>query len=305
MDDLVLHAIPDCLLTTLPSIVQTINESASSPYQTLQVVDVLERLKKAGRVRTHSLLLSEDESVTLYYRPRTRPLDIAPTACVTPPARVTRPGKTRLSFASPLKPTMDESLSCSGETSIAAEPTHSSLNPDASEHIPPISRTPTTPTSVKRKSTSALDNDEDGDESELDLAIPTHLRPRASTVCPTNPSASFSTPTVSFSSPSASFSTTPTRAPTSAQTPSLKQLDQQIAAAKDRVRTLRLVKTYRTKNDLNRLQELIDKWRSTAQQLYLDVHEGMQLSTPLKTLIDSMQVPYKLLDFDEENDCFK
>ncbi|TRY55403.1 hypothetical protein DNTS_034419 [Danionella cerebrum] len=73
------------------------------------------------------------------------------------------------------------------------------------------------------------------------------------------------------------------------------------------LRRLKMVKMYRTKNDLTQLQRLIDKWRSCAQSALHELKkelasEGKQAS--LSQLIDSFGIEDRLLQFDRKEEDF-
>ncbi|KAG1927199.1 swi5-dependent recombination DNA repair protein 1 homolog [Pimephales promelas] len=91
---------------------------------------------------------------------------------------------------------------------------------------------------------------------------------------------------------------------------SIRQYEELRKAVKERSETLRrlkMVQMYRNKNDLTRLQMLIDKWRSCAQSVLYDLQselptEGKQ--TSLSQLIDNFGLDDKLLHFDRTEEEF-
>ncbi|XP_077093182.1 swi5-dependent recombination DNA repair protein 1 homolog [Siphateles boraxobius] len=91
---------------------------------------------------------------------------------------------------------------------------------------------------------------------------------------------------------------------------SIQQCEVLRKAVKERSETLRrlkMVQMYRNKNDLIRLQMLIDKWRSCAQSVLYELQselptEGKQ--TSLSQLIDNFGLDDKLLHFDRTEEEF-
>ncbi|XP_077439061.1 swi5-dependent recombination DNA repair protein 1 homolog [Vanacampus margaritifer] len=86
-----------------------------------------------------------------------------------------------------------------------------------------------------------------------------------------------------------------------------ERLGREVKDKTETLRRLRMVKMYRSKNDPARLQTLIDKWRSCAQNaLYeLRLHvpaEARQAS--LSELIDLFGLDEKILHFDRAEDDF-
>ncbi|XP_061545405.1 swi5-dependent recombination DNA repair protein 1 homolog [Phycodurus eques] len=86
-----------------------------------------------------------------------------------------------------------------------------------------------------------------------------------------------------------------------------ERLGRQVKDKTETLRRLRMVKMYRSKNDLAQLQTLIDKWRSCAQnalyELQSDVPvEGRKAS--LSELIDLFGLDEKILHFDRTQDDF-
>nr|XP_020456091.1 swi5-dependent recombination DNA repair protein 1 homolog [Monopterus albus] len=85
------------------------------------------------------------------------------------------------------------------------------------------------------------------------------------------------------------------------------QLRKEVKEKMETLRRLKMVKMYRSKNDLTQLQTLIDKWRSCAQaalyELQSDVHvEGQKAS--LSELIDLFGLDDSILHFDRTEEDF-
>lgn len=91
---------------------------------------------------------------------------------------------------------------------------------------------------------------------------------------------------------------------------SIQQCEELRKGVKERSETLRrlkMVQMYRNKNDLIRLQMLIDKWRSCVQSVLYELQselptEGKQ--TSLSQLIDNFGLDDKLLHFDRTEEEF-
>ncbi|KAK7140189.1 hypothetical protein R3I94_012713 [Phoxinus phoxinus] len=91
---------------------------------------------------------------------------------------------------------------------------------------------------------------------------------------------------------------------------SIRQCEELRKALKERSETLRrlkMVQMYRNKNDLTRLQMLINKWRSCVQSVLYELQselptEGKQ--TSLSQLIDNFGLDDKLLHFDRTEEEF-
>ncbi|XP_018552358.1 swi5-dependent recombination DNA repair protein 1 homolog [Lates calcarifer] len=85
------------------------------------------------------------------------------------------------------------------------------------------------------------------------------------------------------------------------------QLKKEVKDKMETLRRLKMVKMYRSKNDLTQLQTLIDKWRSCAQaalwELQLDVPiDGRKAS--LSELIDLFGLDDRILHFDRTEEDF-
>ncbi|EDO45407.1 predicted protein [Nematostella vectensis] len=80
----------------------------------------------------------------------------------------------------------------------------------------------------------------------------------------------------------------------------------QIAEREDKLRKLKMVKMYRTKNDLTDLQKLIDKWRNVSQEAAerLLTKIKKEPSPKMKELLDQFQIDYKLIGYSEEEEGF-
>ncbi|XP_033102739.1 swi5-dependent recombination DNA repair protein 1 homolog isoform X1 [Anneissia japonica] len=71
------------------------------------------------------------------------------------------------------------------------------------------------------------------------------------------------------------------------------------------LRQLRLVKLYRTKNDLSELQKLIDKWRGACQESLSELQERMPEPRPsINELIQLWQLDQDLLRYKTEEQSF-
>lgn len=85
------------------------------------------------------------------------------------------------------------------------------------------------------------------------------------------------------------------------------QLSQEVKDKTETVRRLKMVKMYRSKNDLTQLQALIDKWRSCAQAALYELQsevpiDGRQAS--LSELVDLFGLDDRILHFDRTEEDF-
>lgn len=81
----------------------------------------------------------------------------------------------------------------------------------------------------------------------------------------------------------------------------------QIHEKEDLLRRLKLVKMYRSKNDLSQLQLLIEKWRSCSQQLLYELQSAMSEENKklsLTQLIDHYGLDDKLLHYNRNEEEF-
>nr|XP_033796125.1 swi5-dependent recombination DNA repair protein 1 homolog isoform X2 [Geotrypetes seraphini] len=86
-----------------------------------------------------------------------------------------------------------------------------------------------------------------------------------------------------------------------------KKLIQQVQAKEELVRRLKMVKMYRSKNDLTELQSLTEKWRRCSQQVLYELQsalstDGKKLS--LTHLIDSFGLEDNLLHYNRAEEDF-
>ncbi|KAI4530523.1 hypothetical protein MG293_019412 [Ovis ammon polii] len=85
------------------------------------------------------------------------------------------------------------------------------------------------------------------------------------------------------------------------------ELMKQIHEKEDLLRRLKLVKMYRSKNDLSQLQLLIEKWRSCSQQLLYELQSAMSEENKklsLTQLIDHYGLDDKLLHYNRNEEEF-
>nr|XP_006825956.1 PREDICTED: swi5-dependent recombination DNA repair protein 1 homolog [Saccoglossus kowalevskii] len=84
-------------------------------------------------------------------------------------------------------------------------------------------------------------------------------------------------------------------------------LQKQLSEKEETLRKLRMVKMYRTKNDLDKLESLIIKWRSASQDTLRELQDKLPMKDKptMQELIENWHLDSKLLHFDEEVDCFK
>eukprot|EP00057_Strongylocentrotus_purpuratus_P032048 XP_786489.1 PREDICTED: swi5-dependent recombination DNA repair protein 1 homolog [Strongylocentrotus purpuratus] len=84
-----------------------------------------------------------------------------------------------------------------------------------------------------------------------------------------------------------------------------KELTRQVAEKEETCRKLKLVKMYRSKNDLEALQNLIEKWREGCQTSILRLYKKHPEPKPsLGDFINSCRLDKDLIKFDEEEETF-
>ncbi|XP_013857748.1 swi5-dependent recombination DNA repair protein 1 homolog [Austrofundulus limnaeus] len=86
-----------------------------------------------------------------------------------------------------------------------------------------------------------------------------------------------------------------------------EQLRKEIKAKTETLRRLKMVQMYRSKNDLNQLQILINKWRSCAQAALYELQSGVSIDgrkANLSELMDLFGLGDSILHFDRCEDDF-
>ncbi|XP_041866471.1 swi5-dependent recombination DNA repair protein 1 homolog [Melanotaenia boesemani] len=87
----------------------------------------------------------------------------------------------------------------------------------------------------------------------------------------------------------------------------VKQLRKEVKEKTETLRRLKMVKMYRSKNDLTQLQTLIDKWRSCAQAALYELQADVPIDgrkASLSELIDLFGLDDSLLHFDRTEEDF-
>ncbi|XP_033633499.1 swi5-dependent recombination DNA repair protein 1 homolog [Asterias rubens] len=93
--------------------------------------------------------------------------------------------------------------------------------------------------------------------------------------------------------------------PTEEHQPDWKSLQRQVAIHTETLRKLKMVKMYRTKNNLSDLEVLIEKWRSACQTALMELHQRLPEPRPtMGTLITDWKIDPDLLNFDPDGDSF-
>uniref|UniRef100_A0A3Q3BB20 Swi5-dependent recombination DNA repair protein 1 homolog n=1 Tax=Kryptolebias marmoratus TaxID=37003 RepID=A0A3Q3BB20_KRYMA len=86
-----------------------------------------------------------------------------------------------------------------------------------------------------------------------------------------------------------------------------QQLRMEIKSKTETLRRLKMVKMYRSKNDLTQLQTLIDKWRGCAQAVLSELQSGVPVDgrkADLSELIDLFGLDDGILHFDRSEEDF-
>ncbi|XP_013412762.1 swi5-dependent recombination DNA repair protein 1 homolog [Lingula anatina] len=82
-------------------------------------------------------------------------------------------------------------------------------------------------------------------------------------------------------------------------------LQQQIEFKEEQLRRLKMAKLYRSKNDLDKLQGLITKWKHVCQGAIQELRDLAPEPKPTLTeIVDHFQIDHKLLDYDAEDETF-
>ncbi|XP_008285024.1 swi5-dependent recombination DNA repair protein 1 homolog [Stegastes partitus] len=87
----------------------------------------------------------------------------------------------------------------------------------------------------------------------------------------------------------------------------VQQLRKEVKDKKETLRRLKMVKMYRSKNDLTQLQSLIDKWRSCAQAALYELQSEVPIDgrkADLSELIDLFGLDGGILHFDRTEEDF-
>ncbi|XP_029377024.1 swi5-dependent recombination DNA repair protein 1 homolog [Echeneis naucrates] len=99
----------------------------------------------------------------------------------------------------------------------------------------------------------------------------------------------------------------PTHVPPKALTQEQDHLRREVKEKMETLRRLKMVKMYRSKNDLTQLQILIDKWRSCAQAALCELQSDIQMEgrkASLSELIDLFCLDDRILHFDRTEEDF-
>ncbi|XP_014670391.1 PREDICTED: swi5-dependent recombination DNA repair protein 1 homolog [Priapulus caudatus] len=83
-------------------------------------------------------------------------------------------------------------------------------------------------------------------------------------------------------------------------------LQEELVIKEDKLRKLQMVELYKSKNDLVRLEELINKWRGASQQILEALHGYTSEPRPtISQLLDHLQIPASVVMFNPEDQCFE
>ncbi|XP_073541298.1 swi5-dependent recombination DNA repair protein 1 homolog isoform X2 [Phyllobates terribilis] len=86
-----------------------------------------------------------------------------------------------------------------------------------------------------------------------------------------------------------------------------KRLQKRVQDKEERLRRLKMVKLYRSKNNLMELQSLIDKWRESSQLLLYEIQRALSAENKqigLTQLIDNCGLDEKLLRYNRAEEDF-
>lgn len=86
----------------------------------------------------------------------------------------------------------------------------------------------------------------------------------------------------------------------------ISALEKELAAKREQLRKLKMVKSYRTKNDLTKLQGLIHKWREVSQEAAESLLEATskQPKPSMAQLLDHLHIDHDLIKYSPEEESF-
>uniref|UniRef100_A0A023G9X2 Swi5-dependent recombination DNA repair protein 1 homolog n=1 Tax=Amblyomma triste TaxID=251400 RepID=A0A023G9X2_AMBTT len=85
----------------------------------------------------------------------------------------------------------------------------------------------------------------------------------------------------------------------------IAEVQQEVTRKEGILRQLNIVKAHRKKNQEEPIDDLIDQWRSAAQQAILDLQQNMPDPKPgLKDILSQFQIENSAIGYDEDEDCF-
>ncbi|XP_050047060.1 uncharacterized protein [Dermacentor andersoni] len=85
----------------------------------------------------------------------------------------------------------------------------------------------------------------------------------------------------------------------------IANVQREVARKEDTLRQLNIVKAHRKKNKEEPINDLIDQWRSAAQQAILDFQQHMAEPRPgLKDILVNFQIEPSVIGYSEDDDCF-
>ncbi|KAK8768263.1 swi5-dependent recombination DNA repair protein 1 homolog [Amblyomma americanum] len=85
----------------------------------------------------------------------------------------------------------------------------------------------------------------------------------------------------------------------------IADVQQEVTRKEGILRQLNIVKAHRKKNQEEPIDDLIDQWRSAAQQAILDFQQNMPEPKPgLKDILSQFQIEHSAIGYSEDEDCF-
>ncbi|XP_037577073.1 swi5-dependent recombination DNA repair protein 1 homolog [Dermacentor silvarum] len=85
----------------------------------------------------------------------------------------------------------------------------------------------------------------------------------------------------------------------------IANVQREVSRKEDILRQLNIVKAHRKKNEEEPIVDLIDQWRSAAQQAILDFQQHMAEPRPgLKDILSNFQIEHSVIGYSEDDDCF-
>eukprot|EP00123_Amoebidium_parasiticum_P000955 comp11910_c0_seq1/m.6561 comp11910_c0_seq1/g.6561 ORF comp11910_c0_seq1/g.6561 comp11910_c0_seq1/m.6561 type:complete len:138 (-) comp11910_c0_seq1:483-896(-) len=83
------------------------------------------------------------------------------------------------------------------------------------------------------------------------------------------------------------------------------QLRAKVEGEREPLRKLNLLKTYHTTGEMQRLEDLISKWRTASQEAVLALQAASQSDCSVTQLLTLLQIEPSLLRYNIEDECFE
>uniref|UniRef100_A0A6M2E1T9 Swi5-dependent recombination DNA repair protein 1 homolog n=1 Tax=Amblyomma tuberculatum TaxID=48802 RepID=A0A6M2E1T9_9ACAR len=85
----------------------------------------------------------------------------------------------------------------------------------------------------------------------------------------------------------------------------IADVQREVTRKEDILRQLKIVNAHRKKNQEEPIDDLIEQWRSAAQQAILDFQQTMPEPKPsLMDILSKFQIEHSVIGYSEDEDCF-